>query len=172
MNIFYCLEFETSLTLRARSPYLYPPGTGWPSYTFRHWVPFSSPPTTRMATVEVFEPASSRSCTILSLNIVCFEHSANTARRTEDRTLIVTAKRQRRRPMLSCRGKHFGAFAALIFLYMRRQLQMIFSAYFPYFEKNRSRLMRSPCAVSACVTLPLLGISSVNTLSWKRIHVQ
>jgi hypothetical protein len=27
------------------SPYLYPPGTGWPSYTPRHWVPFSSPPT-------------------------------------------------------------------------------------------------------------------------------
>jgi hypothetical protein len=25
----------------ARSPYLYPPGAGWPSYTPRHWVPFS-----------------------------------------------------------------------------------------------------------------------------------
>jgi hypothetical protein len=43
-------------TWRARPPYLYPPGTGWPSYTARHWVPFSSPPTTRRATVEVFEP--------------------------------------------------------------------------------------------------------------------
>jgi hypothetical protein len=30
----------------------------WPSYTPRHWVPFSSPPTTRRATVEVFKPTS------------------------------------------------------------------------------------------------------------------
>jgi hypothetical protein len=29
-----------------------------PRYTRRHWVPFSLPPTTRRATVEVFEPAS------------------------------------------------------------------------------------------------------------------
>jgi hypothetical protein len=34
-------------TWRARSPYLYPPRTGWPSYTPGHWVPFSSPLTTR-----------------------------------------------------------------------------------------------------------------------------
>jgi hypothetical protein len=58
MTIFYCRIFETHPTWRARSPYLYPPGTGWPSYTPRHWVPFSSPPTSRRATVEVFEPAS------------------------------------------------------------------------------------------------------------------
>jgi hypothetical protein len=39
--IFYCrLKFETPPTWRARSPYLYPPRTGWPSYTPRHWVPF------------------------------------------------------------------------------------------------------------------------------------
>jgi hypothetical protein len=38
--------------------FVYPPGTGWPSYTPRHWVPFSSPSTTRRATVELFEPAS------------------------------------------------------------------------------------------------------------------
>jgi hypothetical protein len=31
-----------------------------PSYTPRHWVPFSSPPTTRGATVEVFDPAPTR----------------------------------------------------------------------------------------------------------------
>jgi hypothetical protein len=43
-----------------RSPYLYPTGTGWPSYTPRHWVPFSSPPTIRRAAVDVFEPASTR----------------------------------------------------------------------------------------------------------------
>jgi hypothetical protein len=53
--IFYSLRFETRPTWRARSPYLYPPGTGWPSYTPRHWVPFSSPPKTRRATVEEFE---------------------------------------------------------------------------------------------------------------------
>jgi hypothetical protein len=29
----------------ARSPYLYLPSTGWPSYTPGHWVPFMSPPT-------------------------------------------------------------------------------------------------------------------------------
>jgi hypothetical protein len=52
MSIFYCLRFKTSLTWRGRSSYLYPPGTGSPSYTPRHWVPFSSPPTTRRATVE------------------------------------------------------------------------------------------------------------------------
>jgi hypothetical protein len=29
---------ETPQTWRARSPYLYPPGTGWPSYTTGYWV--------------------------------------------------------------------------------------------------------------------------------------
>jgi hypothetical protein len=60
VTIFYCLRLETSPTRRARSPYLYPSGTWWPSYTPRHWVPFSSPPTTRRTTVGVFEPASIR----------------------------------------------------------------------------------------------------------------
>jgi hypothetical protein len=32
---------------RARFSYLYPRGTGWPSYTPGHWVPFLSPLTTR-----------------------------------------------------------------------------------------------------------------------------
>jgi hypothetical protein len=45
--MFYCLRFEIPRTWRARSPYLYPPGTGCPSYTPRHWVHFSLPPTTR-----------------------------------------------------------------------------------------------------------------------------
>jgi hypothetical protein len=31
-NTFYCFRFETT------SLYLYPPGTGWPGYTPRHWV--------------------------------------------------------------------------------------------------------------------------------------
>jgi hypothetical protein len=60
MTIFYCLRFETPSTWKARSPYLYPPGTGWLSYTPRHWVPSLSPPTIRRATVEVFESASTR----------------------------------------------------------------------------------------------------------------
>jgi hypothetical protein len=47
-------------TWRAKSPYLHPPGTGWHGYTPRHWVPFTSPPTTRRATVEIFEPAFPR----------------------------------------------------------------------------------------------------------------
>jgi hypothetical protein len=58
MTTFYCLRFETPPTWRARSPYLYPTGTTWPGYTPRHWVPFSSPSTTRRATVEVFDRAS------------------------------------------------------------------------------------------------------------------
>jgi hypothetical protein len=36
VTIFYSLRFETPPTWRARSPSLYPPGTGWPSYTARH----------------------------------------------------------------------------------------------------------------------------------------
>jgi hypothetical protein len=62
MTIFYCLRFETPPTWRVSFPYLYPPGTGWPSYGPRHWVPFSSPPTTRRATVvsELLRSSSSR----------------------------------------------------------------------------------------------------------------
>jgi hypothetical protein len=58
MTIFYCLRFETPPTWKARSLYLYPPGTGWSICIPRHWVTFSSPPTTHRTTVEVFEPAS------------------------------------------------------------------------------------------------------------------
>jgi hypothetical protein len=46
-------QIRDSPHLEPRSPYLYPPGTGWCSYTTRHWVPFPSPFTTRRATVEV-----------------------------------------------------------------------------------------------------------------------
>jgi hypothetical protein len=38
MTTFYCLRYETPPTRRARSPYLHPPGTGWPGYTPKHWV--------------------------------------------------------------------------------------------------------------------------------------
>jgi hypothetical protein len=37
------VSFETTPTWRARFPYLFPSGTGWPSYTPGHWVPFLSP---------------------------------------------------------------------------------------------------------------------------------
>jgi hypothetical protein len=47
-------------TWSARSLYLYHPGIVWPSFTPRHWVPLSSPFTTRRATVEEFEPTSTR----------------------------------------------------------------------------------------------------------------
>jgi hypothetical protein len=67
-------QIRDSATWRARSPYLYPPGTWWSSYNPRHWVPFSSPSTTRRATVEVFEAASTLS---LAYNI-----SVRTAQKT------------------------------------------------------------------------------------------
>jgi hypothetical protein len=57
MTIFYWLRFKNPPTWRATSPYLYCSVTWWPSYTPRHWVHFLSPPTTRRAMVEVFEPA-------------------------------------------------------------------------------------------------------------------
>jgi hypothetical protein len=40
-------QIRDSSNLEDRSPYLYPPGTGWPSYTPRHWVPFRIPASTR-----------------------------------------------------------------------------------------------------------------------------
>jgi hypothetical protein len=46
-------QIRDSPNLEPRSPYLYPPGTGWPNYTLRHWVPFPSPITIHRATVEV-----------------------------------------------------------------------------------------------------------------------
>jgi hypothetical protein len=63
LTIFYCLRLETPSTWRATSPYLYTLGMGWPSYTPKHWISFSSPPTTRRVTMEVFEPTSTRDWT-------------------------------------------------------------------------------------------------------------
>jgi hypothetical protein len=53
MTIFYCRRFDTPPTWRARSQYLYPPVTGWSSYTPKHWFPVSSPPTIGRASVNV-----------------------------------------------------------------------------------------------------------------------
>jgi hypothetical protein len=60
MTIFYSLRFETPPAWRAKSPCLYPAGTRWPSYPPTHSVQSSSPATTRRATVEIFETASTR----------------------------------------------------------------------------------------------------------------
>jgi hypothetical protein len=79
VTIFYCLRFETPPIWRARSPYLYPPGRGWPSYAPRHWVPFSSPPTTLRDTVELFHPASTRNS---DCNASCLEGTSNSSART------------------------------------------------------------------------------------------
>jgi hypothetical protein len=51
-------QIQDSPSWRARSPYLYPAGRGWPSHTPRYWVLFSSPPTTRRAMMEEFKPTS------------------------------------------------------------------------------------------------------------------
>jgi hypothetical protein len=55
MNIFL-----TPPTGGGQVPVFISPKTGWPSYTPRHWGPFSSPPTACTAMVEEFEPASIR----------------------------------------------------------------------------------------------------------------
>jgi hypothetical protein len=51
---YFTVSSETPPAWRVRFPYLYPAGTGWPSYTPGHWEPFTSSFTTRKATVEVF----------------------------------------------------------------------------------------------------------------------
>jgi hypothetical protein len=56
-------------TWRARSQYLYPPGTVCPSYIPRHWVPFLSPPMTCRATMGVFESAVTRGWLSLWLSL-------------------------------------------------------------------------------------------------------
>jgi hypothetical protein len=64
------------------SPYLYPPRTKWPTYTPKHRVLFPLPPTTRKATVEVFEPASARGLSaglVSSLYSIGAAPSENTA---------------------------------------------------------------------------------------------
>jgi hypothetical protein len=60
MTIFYCLRFNTHPTWRARSLYLFPPRNRVVLLYHQALVPFSSPPTTRRAMVEVFEPASTQ----------------------------------------------------------------------------------------------------------------
>jgi hypothetical protein len=95
-------RIRTSPTSRARCPYLYPPGPGWLSYTPRHWLLFSSPHTTRRATVEVFTAAE-----------ICLPHSCvatSAARIHRERRLqhifhcYVTSQRTQRIPLLRVYG--------------------------------------------------------------------
>jgi hypothetical protein len=46
-------QIRGSSNLEGKVPYLYPPGTRWPSYTPRHWVPFSSSLTTRISWISL-----------------------------------------------------------------------------------------------------------------------
>jgi hypothetical protein len=88
MTTFYCLRFETPPTWRARSPYLYPPGTGWLSYNPRHWILFSSPPKNCRATQELFEPASTRiSLNSNSLAPFFYNHISRTEQKTSFPTI-------------------------------------------------------------------------------------
>jgi hypothetical protein len=91
VTIIYSLIFETPPTWRARSLYLYPKVTRWSSYTPRHWVPFSSPPTTRRSTVEVFEPAFTRGTVKVKVKVIlrptdCWESRYIAAARTTQKT--------------------------------------------------------------------------------------
>jgi hypothetical protein len=63
MTTSYCLTWS------ARSLYLYPPGTGWLTYTPGQLVPFLSPLTTRRPTMEVFYPASTWVNCLLKLKL-------------------------------------------------------------------------------------------------------
>jgi hypothetical protein len=58
MTIFYCLRFETPPNLDGQVPVFISPSVQ--VITPRYWVPFSSSPTTRRATVEIFQPDSTR----------------------------------------------------------------------------------------------------------------
>jgi hypothetical protein len=110
MPTFYCLRFETPPTWRARSRIYIPqklgglvisPGTGFP---FRHLLQlaelwYSTPPPHR------------------ERNTVCFEHLHNTVGWTKERTLTVTHKRHRRRPLLEKSSKYITAIARQQTLY-------------------------------------------------------
>jgi hypothetical protein len=58
-------QIRDSPKLEDQVPVFISPRNMWPGYTPRHWVSFSSPPTTRKATVEVFDTASTSLSLIL-----------------------------------------------------------------------------------------------------------
>jgi hypothetical protein len=63
-------QIRDSPNMESQVPVFISPGTGWSGYTPRHQVLFSTPPVTRRATVELFDPASKRdpSCLKFSLH--------------------------------------------------------------------------------------------------------
>jgi hypothetical protein len=86
-----------SPSLEGQVPYLYPPGTGWPGYTPRHLVPFLSPPTTRRATVEAFEPASTRATKFTELIsptvvVLTYGHGSHGKHRSSIVTIVAVAE--------------------------------------------------------------------------------
>jgi hypothetical protein len=89
MTIFYCFRFEDLPTWSATFPYLYHPGIGWPSYTPRHWVPFSSPPTTHRAKVEVLDPVSTREADEQAPNLASLTNPRSGPRRKHSSSPIV-----------------------------------------------------------------------------------
>jgi hypothetical protein len=64
---YFTVSYETPPTWRSRSLYLYPPGTGWPSYTPGHWVPFCH---LLWLTGEVLEPASTWGALFFKLKLI------------------------------------------------------------------------------------------------------
>jgi hypothetical protein len=175
MTMFLLFQIRDSPKLDGQDPVFISPGTGWPSYTPRQWVPFSSPLSTHRATVEVFDPAFTRSFVYDQSvdNIVCFEHLSDTSQWIEKRTLSVTHKWYTRRPLLANNGIHVTAIA--------RQPPLHYcvcigksKCFWPIFPilKNKNRHMRSPCSVSVYSPLSLLGNGTVNTFTRQRIHMQ
>jgi hypothetical protein len=54
------LQIRGSSNLEGQVPVFISPRTGWPTHTSKHWVPFSSPPTTSRDTMEVFDGVATR----------------------------------------------------------------------------------------------------------------
>jgi hypothetical protein len=61
----YCTVSDSRL-LEVQVPIFISPRKRVPSYAPKHWVPFSSPPTTHKTTVEVLDPAYTRLWTFFS----------------------------------------------------------------------------------------------------------
>jgi hypothetical protein len=85
---------------------------------------------TRRATVEVFEPASTQ-----ELIVDCVEHLHNTSQGTEERTLSVTSKRERRRPLLGNRGNALlpllgSGLYIIVYMYASPNVSFVFASFF------------------------------------------
>jgi hypothetical protein len=74
MTKIYCFRFEISSTWRLKSPYLRTRTTGWPRYTCRHWVLFTTP----RATMEVLD-LTHESCGIRTREWLCWRGPAANA---------------------------------------------------------------------------------------------